>query len=96
MLSFSYKCDHCGLECTKEYERGTAPRVQECPDCKGTLRRVIKVTNSADVSASDTNDNKSGKVRKNLKERQKKLNKMSPDERKRLETWSKNQTGGRW
>lgn len=97
MLKYSYKCDDCEHECTQMHERGEAPRVQECPECGGTLRRVIRVNSSADISQGDDAMNeKSNKIRKNLKHRRKRVAKMDPTQRERFEQWSKRQTGGRW
>lgn len=97
MLKYSYRCDHCEHECTQEYERSKAPRTQVCPECNDILRRVIKLTNSADISSEDgAVDVKSKTLRRNLKERVKRLKKLATGKQEEFNKWSKNQTGGRW
>jgi len=97
MLKYSYKCDSCNHECTQEHERGDAPRTQECTECEGSLRRLVKLTSSADISSEDgsTND-KSKKLRKNLKGRAEKMKEFTADKQAEINKWSKTQTGGRW
>lgn len=97
MLKYSYKCDKCDHRCTEEHERGSAPRIQTCSECGGTLRRHVKLSNTANISSEDgAVDQKSKKVRKNLKERAKKVKDLTADKQEEFKKWSKTQTGGRY
>jgi putative FmdB family regulatory protein len=40
MPTYEYKCDDCGHRFEK-FQRMTEARLTECPECQGTVRRLI-------------------------------------------------------
>jgi putative FmdB family regulatory protein len=40
MPTYEYKCDRCGYRFEK-FQRMTDPRLTECPQCQGAIRRLI-------------------------------------------------------
>lgn len=96
MLKFSYKCA-CGHTHCLECKRGQAPKTIECSKCGADMERMINVVDPANISAPDGAVNpRESTLRKNLKERQKKVSALSEAEKKRFDEWSKKNSGGRW
>jgi len=95
-ISYSFKCDECDHTDSIKYTRGNAPRVMECPKCGATFRRIIKISDSANISSSDEDNTHTNTLRKNLKLRQKKINALKPEEAERMSKWSKRHSGGQW
>lgn len=95
MPQYTYTCSECDCSETLECKRGEAPKTIKCKN-NHDMNRQVKINGMYDLEKGKEPLSKSDKIRKNLEIRQEKLRRMNRKDREKFESWSKDQTGGKW
>lgn len=94
MPTYSFICKSCEATTSKKYHRGQAPKHIQC-ECGKTQVRVFKINGTCNIATKETPSSEA-KLRKNLKGREEKFNKMDNKIKERYKKWSLDLTGGKY